>query len=566
MRYGKPHNAKRDAKRGTLQAALGARFSAKGREFSQPRATPWVADRDRNSIGPTGQPFAGIDWPVGPKEVFSFTRSPGRCPGLGERRPLRGEQNIHHSSFIIHHPSFPLPPSPFRLPPSAFRLPPSAFPRAVTLIEMLIVLFIISLLAVAALRALPGEDQRPREAGRMLSVYISTAKNIAASTGRPTGVILRPSTTSTYVNYSTIVEMCEVPPTYSGDTLTANMLAMDWTLVPNTGGTAMVSYCTDGRPVIKLLIPANEFPDSLIRYGDQIQINGQGPVYTICWDNGSAGLYSAPPTDGGTLIAQKNSAGDPLTPPTPLVTGKTWPQEYNFPNMLDKSRYMTCLVNNPPANATVTTDGLWVNNYCVTCYLDPRNQSALPWPKANSGSFYSPLSPFSFTVIRQPVKSAVAPLQLPSGAGIDLAVSGVDNGSTFFSGTQNPIVVMFSPSGSLDSLYIGGTLWKPTQAIHLLVGKLTVSNEPDNNYADLKNILVSINPQTGTVSTNPVYPPYCSASPGPPPYPNDPPSSPSSNFDPANPPTINYSDNRFLQALFYSRKFAREAQTMGGKR
>ncbi|MCC6123930.1 MAG: prepilin-type N-terminal cleavage/methylation domain-containing protein [Pirellulales bacterium] len=482
----------------------------------------------------------------------------GRRKGEGGRRK---DRHAPHSSFIIHHSSF----RPVR--------------RAVTLIEMLIVLFIISLLAVMALRALPGEDQRPRETGRMLSVYIATAKNNAAATGRPSGVIFRPSNISTYSGYCTVVEQCEVPPTYAGDMLSAQVMAQDWTYVKDINGPGMVPYCADGRPVIKLLIPANEFPENLIRYGDRIQINGQGPIYTICWDgenqNGK-GLFAAPPTTPADFpMVTRNPSADVMSPPPPLlptnVSNKQWPQEYNFPNSLDKNGnpdpngYISCLTT-APVNATFTQpDNLWVNNYCVTCYLEVQNSVPLPWPKSVSPmGFFGPnppTPPISFTIIRQPEKSAAAPLQLPAGAGIDLMASGTENGLILAGNSA----IMFSPSGAVDALYINGTPYKLSHTIHLLVGKLTVGGEPNNNYADLKNILVSINPQTGTISTNPVYPPFCVASPGPPPYPNDPPAV-QNTFDPANPPAVNYSDNRFVQALFYSRKFAREAQTMGGKR
>lgn len=482
------------------------------------------------------------------------------------------------------------------------------FRRAVTLIEMLIVLFIVSLLAVMALRALPGEDQKPREAARMLNGYISAAKNAAASTGKPAGIILQPSTTPAYPNYSTIIEQCEVPPSYSGEMVSltqpvSKLLAQDWTMVPNTSGAgpSMVPYCVvaDARNVIKLLLPPGEFTEKLIRYGDKIQINGQGPIYTICWD-GTDGLYSAPPASyvangKGTLIVAKNPQGSPLvqTPPLPLIPGKKWPDEYNFPNTKDENNqpdpngYISCLTSPPSndVNATITPDNLWINNYCVTCYLDPRDQVQLPWPKSNSGDFRGQIPPFSFIIIRQPEKSPVTQLQLPAGSGIDLQYSGVDSGldsGGLFFPPAGVVGILFSPNGSVDALSVNGILYPhPTKTIYLLIGKTTVftgdlaSSEPDNNWFDLKNIIVSINPQTGVVSTNPVYPPfYNTSTPNPgPPFANEPPANMQNEFKPDSPPQYIWSkplsdpaNAPFVQALFYSRKYAREAQTMGGKR
>jgi prepilin-type N-terminal cleavage/methylation domain-containing protein len=452
-------------------------------------------------------------------------------------------QRIRHSSFIIHH--------------SSFRLR-----RAVTLIEMLIVLFIISLLAVMALRALPGEDQRPRETGRMLSVYIATAKNNAAATGRPAGIILRPSNIPAYAGYCTVVEQCEVPPTYAGDTLTVQVMAQDWTYVNNTSGTGMVPYCADGRPVIKLLIPIGEFPESLIRYGDRIQINGQGPIYTICWDgenvnNNTKGLYDKPPTTPADLpMVTRNPSADVMTPPPPLLptttTNKQWPHGYNFPNDSSNNGYISC-ISAIPAQAPFA---MWTGNYCVTCYLEVQNSVPLPWPKSNSPmGFISQIPPVSFKIVRQPEKSAATPLQLPSGAAIDLTVSGTEDNNLGMQPMEYKI--LFSPGGAVDSFYVNGTAHKVSQTIHLLVGKLTIGDintlgdERNNNYADLKNIIVSINSQTGTISTNPVHP---------------------QQFAPVIPQydrtkLLNDPANaNFVQALFQTRTFAREAQTMGGKR
>jgi prepilin-type N-terminal cleavage/methylation domain-containing protein len=425
------------------------------------------------------------------------------------------------------------------LPSPLSTLPSPLSRRAVTLIEMLIVLFIISLLAVAALRALPGDDQKPREAARMLNVYIATAKANAAATGRPAGVILRPSSTTTYAAYSSLIEQCEVPPTYAGDTLNAVVQAQDWTY-KLTGGN-LVKYDSLGRTVVKIRVRVNDFSNNIMRFGDQVQLNGQGPIYTVLRD--------------------QNTLGATDTPSTLLPDFQPDANQY-----LDFSA----------GTDTNPADG-WIDNYYLTLVLDPLSSQPVPWPKSYNGVWSDPII---FKIIRQPEKSAIAPLQLPTGAGIDLPFSGVDNAYPPAPTTSligGATTILFSPNGSVDSLYIGTTKYKPTQTIHLLVGKLTVNSEPDNNWFDLKNIIVSVNPQTGTVSTNPVYPPYYDASlvvqPLPnPPFPNDPPAA-QNQFDPSKPPAINYldpyqsgADTKFLQALFYSRKFAREAQTMGGKR
>jgi prepilin-type N-terminal cleavage/methylation domain-containing protein len=482
--------------------------------------------------------------------------------------------------------SLPLPPSPFRLP------------RAVTLVEMLAVLFVISLLAVAALRALPGDDQRPRETARMIGMFLASAKANAQATGRPCGVVLRRSLLPAYYNldkdplpldpvaYCTVLDQCTVPPPYAGDTMNVSMMAMDWTTVMDTAGANKVSYTEDGRTVIKLLIPVGEFAPNLVRYGDQIQLNGQGPIYTICWDNGpdsgNGGLWSAPPDLGGIRLVKHNQLSLPPSPtaPAPLNPGQTWPEQYNFPNSLDKN-------NNPDPSGTIdcvtgaapsTTMPTWIGRYCVTCYLEPQNKPTLPWPKADVPlpTFLGNIPPVSFSVIRQPMKSAYGSLQLPARSGIDLLASGTE--TDYCTGD---VAILFSPGGSVDAVYSEGRKNRPTETIYLTVG--TLLNEKQN-YADLRNIIISINPQSGVISTNEVAPPYFNAQNRgiqtndlPPYVPN--PTWPNQ-FKPDSPtkiavgnkplrnkiPLTDSANREYIQSLYYSRAFAREAQMMGGKR
>jgi hypothetical protein len=382
-------------------------------------------------------------------------------------------------------------------------------------------------------------------------------------------------------------------------------------MVPANDGSGPVNYCQDNRQIIKLLVPVGELAENIIRYGDKIQLDSKGPIYTICWD-GRDGIYTAPPNiafvpegvvnGAGTLIMLKNSLAIPTSTPTvpaPLMqesdSGKKWPYQYNFPNTLksgnpDPNGYITC-TQNPPASMlpALPPNNYWVGNFCLTCYLDPRDQQPLPWPTVIPyNTFFSitpPIPPFSFTIIRQAVKSATAPMSLPAGAGIDMAFSGIDNGLLFYKQsttnptlsdlTRPPVTILFSPNGSVEQLNINGTQFKPTQTIHLLLGKLTVSMEPDKNWYDLNNYILSINPQTGTVSTNTVYPPFYNSdktnNPGPP-YPHEP-RNVNNQFDPTNLPPYSMdklltdpANDNFMQALFYSRKYAREAQTTGGKR
>ncbi|MGA2799145.1 MAG: prepilin-type N-terminal cleavage/methylation domain-containing protein [Thermoguttaceae bacterium] len=116
---------------------------------------------------------------------------------------------MRNSSFIIHH---------------------SSFRRGVTLVEMLIVISIIVILTVASLKLVaPADERRVREAARAVNVYISSARNRAIEIGRPCGVIFRRANAGNFPTASTVLDQCEVPPTYAGDTTDAVVKVQDWT-------------------------------------------------------------------------------------------------------------------------------------------------------------------------------------------------------------------------------------------------------------------------------------------------------------------------------------------------
>ena len=68
------------------------------------------------------------------------------------------------------------------------------------------------------------------------------------------------------------------------------MKLQDWTVKPdyNSGlpltATNFPLYDPAGHVVLKALVRLNDLPPGLIRYGDKIQFNGQGPWYEIWRD------------------------------------------------------------------------------------------------------------------------------------------------------------------------------------------------------------------------------------------------------------------------------------------
>jgi hypothetical protein len=181
-----------------------------------------------------------------------------------------------------------------------------------------------------------------------------------------------------------------------------------------------------------------------------------------------------------------------------------------------------------------------------------------------------------FQIFRQPVKTADEPVTLPVGAIIDLGFSGVGNGMEFAvpvggaaaSANKNnpsaaatgvphrPVLVMFGPSGNLDSVYFGHrpkTLstpqyepYKAIAAVYFLVGQQTGDNAAAvPNYMNQENVWVAANPQSGLVTTSEVA---------------------IGTDDASALANMDWTDPTQVQTLLSaSRAYARSAQNMGGR-
>ncbi len=147
------------------------------------------------------------------------------------------------------------------------------------------------------------------------------------------------------------------------------------------------------------------------------------------------------------------------------------------------------------------------------------------------GTEYYPITiregiPVPFKILFKAKVSMAAPVTLPRGTVVDLQFSGVGrtcfgfNDVTEWDSYSNPIpkevshiTVLFAPDGSVQSVE-GPTAEIPTGTIHFLVGRweqIAAVRDPSDtrsypNYADGRNYWVSVNPQTGTATTNQVNP------------------------------------------------------------
>ena len=284
---------------------------------------------------------------------------------------------------------------------------PAGYRRSFTLVELLVVMAIMAvLMAVALPKMRPAmESRRIREAARGVSVYCGSARTRALESGRACGVMIQ--RLDGLPQCAVELSQAEVPAAYGGATVDARAQL-------EVTGAAIQATLTGVGSL-----------DGLVSPGDLMQLNYQGPLYTITGVSGT------------TLTLGVNLSGGGL----------------------------------------------------------------VPWTTG------SPMS-VPYKIYRQPRPRSVMPLRLPAGAVIDLQFSGTDSNPALFSGGTGPVVIMFSPGGGIDRVYLGGAAQPVTEPIYLLVGKREAINAGDGmaNWQDPKNLWVVLNPRTGLLTTSPVVP------------------------------------------------------------
>lgn len=329
-----------------------------------------------------------------------------------------------------------------------------------TLVELLVVILIVGILAGIALPViLPTLDtRRLREASRTVTSYLNGARDTAMRNGRPVGVMFERfsvtddgGTTRQQPKMSIVLRQVEVPPPYAGDTIASRALIADGKVIGLGGVTkdAMGVWNVTGPDLGMTRV---------IRPGDLIRFNYQGAYYSVS-------STSLDPVDSRFLIAP--SISEPWTiKPLGVVP-----------------MHIQAATNSPP-----------------------QNRISLP-----------------FQIFRQPVKSANPAMQLPESLVIDMEYSGFNANETQFAPKDPtdvyPVIVMFSPAGHVDRVYATGDVaGVPTPGtipirgpIHLLLGK---RERLDNTWAagqigddmsnlqDLENFWISIQPQSGLITSS----------------------------------------------------------------
>ena len=351
---------------------------------------------------------------------------------------------------------------------------------AMTLIELLAVVTIaVVVLAAVVPQVRPALEQgRLREASRQLNAYFALAKSLAARRGRPVGVAFQRTTSGS--NAALDVFMLETPPPYTGDLIGA--LAV---VGPDTGRYE-ISFTNAAT-----LTAASSV--ALVKPGESffIRFNYMGPLYGGYRDS----------TNGDFVI--ELGSGQP--PPGFWSPGPD--REWG---------------NAATAFTSADDDGNSITN-------DLREAG---WPTSDDVPIGLPFQLYMF-----PTRSITKPLQLTGSVSVDLQYSGFGVSGTQFAADNlipsgpvdsQPIIVMFSPSGAVATLYQGaysGGATVPlvqqagTGTVYFLVGRFDQVQPPpifdpsantwsqpastatQTNLADLKSVWVAIETRNGAITT-----------------------------------------------------------------
>ena len=377
--------------------------------------------------------------------------------------------------------------------------------RGVTLVELLIVVSIITLLAAIALPAMQTgmESRRIREAARAVHVYLGSAQVRAIETGRSVGVFIERASfvdsagVTQYTDAGVLLRQVEVPPPYAGDLDGAAVKVQDWTrnprlagnppLVPNPAFPALPAY-----HVLKVAVRRNgEIANGLIQPGNMIQLNHQGPLYTIVtpallpspFDAQIPGLKDFCLTDDYVDFTAPNLDGDSVDDTEP--------------------------------------DG-WIDTHVLTLMLEYNQVANLPWPIVTTSNTLSYPAPnptmagmsnrqwsaaLPFQIYRNPVPSSVAPMGLPRGMVVDVGDSGL--GGMVWTNVGTGPVIMFSPDGQVERVYADGVSGPVNERIFLMIGRRDRVGAAGNsmlpedgleNWQDAGNLWLALNPQTGRIT------------------------------------------------------------------
>jgi hypothetical protein len=138
----------------------------------------------------------------------------------------------------------------------------------------------------------------------------------------------------------------------------------------------------------------------------------------------------------------------------------------------------------------------------------PTSNSA--WISASTDFPMPPDGTYPFQIYRKPERSSSMPLELATGAVVELEKTGVSMQGTEIAAsnpaTGGSINIIFDPGGNVSHALIDGIRWEQTDTIHLLVGRVDEliredpTTDPEGNLANTDSRWVSIGHQAGKVT------------------------------------------------------------------
>lgn len=406
--------------------------------------------------------------------------------------------------------------------------------RGATLIELLIVILVmLSVTAVTIPAIAPAmKNRRIREGARMVSVFINAARNRAMETGRPTGIWIERQ--SGIPEAAITLHFCEQPPAYCGDFDDSRVKIFIW---PRPYRAQTYSHNTPYTPLPErvchylILQPwGTHAPDLdawadaepgkqyLVQEGDRIKINFQTHPFTLrrrFFSDLQGGRWAWYVGEGYNARINHNGG---------FVSPNQRDDDWNF---IIRWYY-----------GIPEIDGHW----------HPR------FTGDGTEDFQNLYRGQSYRIIRRPQKLAAGAIQLPEGVIIDMNYSGSSGfrmtdpgvpfhprrdpgdtsnspyrGEAIFPTDQTPVIMLMSPNGEVSELYhwvwngkahnpdpanpVPAYEWKPEEPfgqIYFLIGQSkkvpaqvarTTAAQVQNNWTDMNNIWVTVNAQTGMVTT-----------------------------------------------------------------
>ena len=362
---------------------------------------------------------------------------------------------------------------------------PTGARRGMTLVELLIVCFIIVLfVAVAAPLMRPNtNDRKAREAARQLNAYFAQAKAFAAQRAKNVALVFDRSAIegARDPNIVTRLYLAEAPPTYSGDTLSATVGL--WTEPTQAGIPGFTPPWTNTSAPLLLVLDFNPTSNPMVDV-----------ITSSYWPNPQ-------PNDKVPFTIRLGSAGAPST------TGP-W--------------YQGIAIYKPTV-APTGIPGRDFQYFIIAQFNQPWYKS----PPPMMPSPYVPPGPANSAVFQMnfpPQNSSTSTLEFPTGTCVDLQFSGYQFydydplvaaaqpeplGAPFrSSGSTSPLYVVFGPGGDVQYvLGSGGINYQPTR-MNFLVGTTdrAIDSAGDTtlrttNLNDRTCQWVTVNARTGYVST-----------------------------------------------------------------